>query len=582
MLLAGALHLGFAGRGCKDLVREWWARLGGYMMLLTMAWLLLAGSCAFGPLFVRWVIAKLKWASIVPAALWVAHNYLGVKAASSAKTSGKIEKIASADTSGGRWIVQLFKSARVLDAIALLAPYVFGMGLVLLLATAVHIGAGMVFAPEQTSKLWHSMPDATPGNAWAVLSAQYWIIQWRGWSLYLLGAGIILAIASLLLSRRVDVNDFSLHHFYRNRLVRCYLGASNPNRTPQPFTGFDPNDDLPLKELAANYPGPYPILNAAINITSGAELGYATRRAKSFVFTPLYCGYDVIFPGDGQNRFKLENACELSFSKTELGRTAESLTLMSADDGIALGTAMAISGAAASPNMGYFTSPATGLFMTLFDVRLGWWMGNSRFTPKWKSAGPTSGLGYLVSELVAQSDQNKDYVYLSDGGHFENLAVYELMKRHCQVIVACDAGCDDSYAFNDLLSLIEKARTDFGARIEIDFSKIRPKDGRESEYNFAVGDIFYDPENPTDRGTLFYIKASLPLRQEKSAVNKNSLPDDVWQYSEKHQTFPHQSTADQWFDELQFESYRALGQHIGRAAATAIGREIEATLSQPM
>ena len=85
-----------------------------------------------------------------------------------------------------------------------------------------------------------------------------------------------------------------------------------------------------------------------------------------------------------------------------------------------------------------------------------------------------------------------------------------------------------------------------------------------------------------DRGTLFYIKASLPPRQEKSAVNKNSLPDDVWQYSEKHQTFPHQSTADQWFDELQFESYRALGQHIGRAAAAAIGPEIEATLSSPM
>jgi hypothetical protein len=582
MLLAGALHLGLAGRGCKDLVREWWARLGGYMMLLTLAWLLLAGSCAFGPLFVRWVVAKLKWGSIVPAALWIAHNYLGVKAASSAKTSGKIEKIASADTSGGRWIVQLFKSPKVLDAIARLAPYVFGMGLVLLLATAVHIGAGMFFSPEQTAKLWHSMPEATPGNAWAILSAPYWKIQWAGSSLYLLVAGIILAIASLLLSRRVDVNDFSLHHFYRNRLVRCYLGASNPNRTPQPFTGFDPDDDLPLKDLATNYPGPYPILNAAINITSGAELGYATRRAKSFVFTPLYCGYDVIFPGDGENRFKLENACELSFSKTELGRTAESLTLMSADDGIALGTAMAISGAAASPNMGYFTSPATGLFMTLFDVRLGWWMGNSRFTPQWKSAGPTSGLGYLVSELVAQSDQNKHYVYLSDGGHFENLAVYELIKRHCQVIVACDAGCDDSYAFDDLLSLIEKARTDFGARIEIDFSKIRPKDGRESEYNFAVGDIFYDPQNPNDRGTLFYVKASLPPRQEKSAVNKNSLPDDVWQYSEKHQTFPHQSTADQWFDELQFESYRALGQHIGRAAAAVIGPEIEATLSQPM
>lgn len=70
----------------------------------------------------------------------------------------------------------------------------------------------------------------------------------------------------------------------------------------------------------------------------------------------------------------------------------------------------------------------------------------------------------------------------------------------------------------------------------------------------------------------------MPPRQDKSAVNKNSLPDDVWRYSEKHKTFPHQSTADQWFDELQFESYRALGQHIGRAAAVEIGPAIETAL----
>ena len=112
---------------------------------------------------------------------------------------------------------------------------------------------------------------------------------------------------------------------------------------------------------------------------------------------------------------------------------------------------------------------------------------------------------------MAQSDENKYYVYLSDGGHFENLAVYELIKRHCKVIVACDADCDGKYDFENLLALIEKARSDFGARIAIDFSKIRPpKDGRESKYNFAVGDIFYDPQNPNDRGKLFYIKASLP------------------------------------------------------------------------
>jgi len=590
MLLAGTVHLGLAGRGCKDLVREWWARLGGYLMLLTLAWMLLSGSCAFGPLLLRWVLFKLKWGSIVPAVLWIAHNYLGVKAANSPKTSGERAKDQPANGTDGSRIVQRFKAPPVLDAIARLAPYVFGIGLVLLLATAVHIGSGMFSDRSGTVSLWHlsnhsvwsfccKLPPAVAlGNDWSVMSDLYWQILWAGSAWRLLLVGIGLALASLWLSRRVDVNDFSLHHFYRNRLVRCYLGASNPERTPQPFTGFDPDDDLPLKNLAGNYPGPYPILNAALNITSGEELGYANRRAKSFVFTPLYCGYDLIFPGEDQDRFRLENAYQLSYSKTELGRTAESLTRMTAGDGIALGTAMAISGAAASPNMGYFTSPATGLFMTLFDVRLGWWMGNSRFTPQWRSAGPTSGLGYLVSELAAQSDQNKGYVYLSDGGHFENLAVYELIKRHCQVIVACDADCDGNYDFENLLGLIEKARTDFGARIAIDFSKIRPKDGRESEYNYAVGDIFYDPQNPNDRGKLFYVKASMPPRQDKSTVNKNSLPDDVWRYSEKHTTFPHQSTADQWFDELQFESYRALGEHIGNTAAGEIREAIAAVL----
>jgi hypothetical protein len=577
MLLAGTIHMGLAGRGCRDLVREWWARLGGYLMLLTLGWMLLAGCCAFGPLLVRWVLFKLKWASLIPAVLWIAHNYLGVKAAKSAATSGGSEKIKSPNGTDGTWIVKLFKSPLALDIIARLAPYVFGLGLALLLATAVHIVSGLFYSRENTAELWRW----SGGHDWATLSGLYWTVEWHRSSPQLLGVGIILAIASLLLSRRVDVNDFSLHHFYRNRLVRCYLGASNPQRMPQPFTGFDPHDDVPLKEFAGNYPGPYPILNAAINITSGAELGYATRRAKSFVFTPLYCGYDVIFPGEGPDRFQLDHAYQLSYSKTELGRTAGSLTKMTAEDGIALGTAMAISGAAASPNMGYFTSPATGLFMTLFDVRLGWWMGNSRFTPTWESPGPTWGLSYLFSELVAQSDQNKSYVYLSDGGHFENLAVYELIKRHCQVIVACDADCDGQYACENLLALIEKARTDFGARIEIDFAKIRPKDGRESEYNFVAGEIFYDPQNPNDRGKLFYLKASMPLRSQpeaSGAAEESRLPDDVWEYFDKHKTFPHQSTADQWFDELQFESYRALGQYIGNAAANEIGKAIAEVL----
>jgi len=261
---------------------------------------------------------------------------------------------------------------------------------------------------------------------------------------------------------------------------------------------------------------------------------------------------------------------------------------MTSQDGIALGTAMAISGAAASPNMGYYTTPATAFFMTLFDVRLGWWIGNPRWQDQWLEPGPKWGLAYLFSELFAKSDQRRSFVYLSDGGHFENLAVYELIKRRCKVIVACDADCDLDYKFENLLSLIAKARTDFGARIEIDFASLRPIDGQESADNCVAGKIYYkrlkpDSGEEEDPATFILIKTSMPLW---NAVEQNAehcgkrLPDDVRRYGEKHPTFPHQSTADQWFDEDQFESYRALGEFIGHRAKTMIQDAIGAALKE--
>jgi hypothetical protein len=211
-------------------------------------------------------------------------------------------------------------------------------------------------------------------------------------------------------------------------------------------------------------------------------------------------------------------------------------------------------------------------------------MGNPRYPRRWQSAGPGLGLGYLLSEVFSQSDQRKGYVYLSDGGHFENLAVYELIKRRCRLIVTCDAGCDPQYQFENLLSLTEKARTDFGARIEINCEAIRPTGGgRESGVNHVAGTIYYDPKNLDDTGTLIFIKASLPQKEPAGAASDpadRKLPNDVWQYAQLHQTFPHQSTADQWFDELQFESYRALGEYIGDHAAGEIGDAIEHALAK--
>jgi hypothetical protein len=589
-LLTGTFHIGLVGRGSMDVVREWWARLGGYLMLITLGWLLLAGTCAFAPLGLRWALFELKaWKSISAALLWILHNYLGLKAASSARTDGKEAGGPSAKTVGGSGegtepkgsgIMEKLRSPQVLDALAKAAPYVFLVGLVLLLGTVVQIATGLVFDLNDTAELWRF----NNGMDWQGLSGDYWRVLESGSAAWLACLGGIFFLAGLALSWRVDVNDFSLHHFYRNRLVRCYLGASNPDRKAEPFTGFDPGDDVALCEFADNYPGPYPILNAALNITGGEELGYATRRAKSFVFTPLYCGYELGASGAGRLSFVCDDGYLPSFAKTELGRTAGGVAKFGSESGIWLGTAMAISGAAASPNMGYHTSAATAFYMALFDVRLGWWMGNPRYPEKWRSTGPALGLGYLFSEVFAESDQKKGFVYLSDGGHFENLGVYELMRRRCRLIVAGDADCDLQYGFGDLLSLMEKARTDFGARIEIDCSAIRPTDGgRQSERNWVTGTIYYDPNNCDDTGTLILIKASMPQRAAGVAPGISTdrkLPDDVWRYYDEHLTFPHQSTADQWFDELQFESYRALGEYIGVQAAEEIGKAIEGTLGR--
>jgi hypothetical protein len=596
LLLTAVLHLGLLGRGCMDLVREWWARLGGFLLLCTLGWLVLAGLAAFGPLLMRTAFSELHVRKGISALLaWALSNWAGLAAAKSGKTgrSVKSQQVQQDALQDSHWTVRLgglLKSPRLLNVVARVAPYIFAAGLFLFLATAVQIGTGLAFDPGSTKALWgvHSSGDVlccAPASAptssawdWDTICSTYWHVLSAGSWYSLLFAAIFSLGLALLLSWRVDVNDFSMHHFYRNRLVRCYLGASNPQREPQPFTGFDPNDDLPLESLTGNYPGPYPLINSALNITSGEELGFDKRRAKSFVFTPIYSGFDFDAKPSGGSIFTRENASLPAYSLTGEGRSAKSTSKFGVTDGITLGTAMAISGAAASPNMGYHTSPVTALFMTLFDVRLGWWMANPHKADKWPTPGPALGLGYLFSELVAHSDQKKSYVYLSDGGHFENLGVYELLKRRCRVIVACDADCDLNYHFEDLLALIEKARADFGVHIDIDFTQIRPEPGSNlSKVNFVAGRIYYSPDDLEDCGTLIYLKAGLPLETDSSR-KKAILPPDVWHYSGQNPTFPHQSTSDQWFDEVQFESYRALGEYIGTMAAEEIGRATNALL----
>src|SRR6185436_658526 len=104
--------------------------------------------------------------------------------------------------------------------------------------------------------------------------------------------------ALLLMAWRVDINEFSLNAFYRNRLVRCYLGATRftfdgrCERKPQNFTGFDDDDDIALTDLLTRQPpsGPLHIVNCALNLGGSSDLALHTRHSAAFTLTPLSCG----------------------------------------------------------------------------------------------------------------------------------------------------------------------------------------------------------------------------------------------------------------------------------------------------
>ena len=220
---------------------------------------------------------------------------------------------------------------------------------------------------------------------------------------------------------------------------------------------------------------------------------------------------------------------------------------------------MAASGAAVSPNCGYHTTPSVAALLALFNIRLGWWTGNPSRQGYWKKYAP--GASYLLKELFARADDKSRYVYLSDGGHFENLGIYEMVRRRAKYIIACDATADPEYSFADLANAVEKCRRDFGAEIEIDPSPIRPKDAASlSQRHFAVGIIKYPSVQEAgsklvEKGILLYVKSSLTgsepadvLGQKRNKTNKAP--------------FPHDPTADQFFDETLFEAYRALGENM--------------------
>jgi hypothetical protein len=174
-------------------------------------------------------------------------------------------------------------------------------------------------------------------------------------------------------------------------------------------------------------------------------------------------------------------------------------------------------------------------------------------------------VGHLVKELLGQTNDTNDYVYLSDGGHFDNMGLYELVRRGCRFIVICDGEEDGDLKFGGIAAAIRRCRMDFGVDIALDLRSLeRPKDSLYGSRHVVVGTIRYpgsckDTDEPGKKdnsdGVVVYLKASLT----------GDEPADVLSYKKEHPAFPYDSTTDQWFTESQFESYRTLGYHVARS-----------------
>ncbi|KRD10612.1 hypothetical protein ASE21_13035 [Flavobacterium sp. Root901] len=486
--LAIITRMAIMGKIFPDYRREWWGRTGAYVNRFIFFWILIC----FGIFIMPALWSCFKDGAFIALPTWAGVVAWGVKKAFVSKDAAEPENTKS-----------------IMNTIVKIVPFIFMIGVIL-------IGSAIINEIRSKPDTWQNC-----------------------------GITVGLSVLTIFLSWRIGVNEFSLHHFYRNRLVRAFMGATRSRedriKTANAFTGFDTNDDILLSSMLVknNYSGPFPILNTALNATVVSALDRQDRKAESFVFTPLYCGYD--FSPTRASTWDVDNVYEYGYRPTA--------KFSNQNGGPTIGTAMAISGAAVNPNWGYHSSAPLAFLLTLFNVRLGWWLGNTR-REKWKNPDPTFGLIYLIRDLVGKSDINKNYVCLSDGGHFDNMGLYELIRRRCSYIILGDGEQDQDIACEGLANAIRRCRIDFGVEIVFDnFEDITKLVEKSKKKHIIKGEIIY-PDTKT-KGTLIYIKATLT----------GDEPIDIREYALSNPDFPQQSTADQFFDEAQFESYRKLGYH---------------------
>jgi hypothetical protein len=538
-LLAATVLVGLLSRWTDDDDREWWARCGAWFLIAGSAWTVLGALVLFGP--------------VLLSDYWLSRGLAAVGGVSGLVTvvGGWFTKLTSRDKAS----TQTSRSDRLMALVVPLAAVVFAAVLVIALSALTSGLLGWLEpVPDEVARHepWAGWPSGPFDHLRVLPSSTVTVVM---------AVAVSLAALGLVMAWFINTNRFSLHAMYRNRLIRAYLGASNTDRHANPFTGFDDDDNLQMHELwprssapPTGVPAPrrklLHVVNMALNLVHGERLAWQERKAHTFTATALHAGSLVV----GYRRTR----AGAGGPRDHYGGT----------EGISLGTAITISGAAASPNMGYHSSPLVTFLMTLFNVRLGWWLGNPgvRGDHTFYLGSPRVAVRPIVAEAFGLTGSTGPYVYLSDGGHFENLGLYEMVLRRCHFIVVSDASCDEGAVFQDLGSAVRKIRADMG--VPIDFEGgigILPRSAdpvkRAASLYWALGRIRYSiadppatpPADPAARdGWLLYVKPAFC----------GTEPPDVCEYAMAHDQFPHEPTTDQFFSESQFESYRMLGAHV--------------------
>lgn len=348
----------------------------------------------------------------------------------------------------------------------------------------------------------------------------------------------------------VNLNYVSVHRYYRDRLMETFmpdLATALRNQT----SAANDADGGYLAGLSENRDptGPYHIVNTNIVLVGSRQPKYRLRGGDNFILSPRYCGSNA---------------------------TGWLPTAHYMKGHMTLPTAVAISGAAANPNagvggVGITRNKPLSLVMSFLNVRLGYWAqnpGKAYFNPNYFYPGMYDFLNVLG---FGSFREDLNFVQLSDGGHFENTAIYELVRRRLRLILACDGGADPAFSFSDFQTTVRRIEDDFGARVFIDprftpdamiprpsQTTLYPEKREFSERGFMICRIVY---RDGSEGTLVYLKTALT----------GDVSFKVKGYAAENADFPDQPTSDQFFDEVQVEAYRELGYRI----ATSMMAEVD-------